>query len=217
MESIIKYVVGEMRVIAEAPATFVVALLVLAGAVWWLLDWKYSSVVASRDAIIGNRDSEIALLKGQRDDYKDKLSGATPDQAKAHIVALEARLARVEGRRLSDVQKKNLVDQLRSSHGTIMVSMDMNCADCGQYGSDFARAFRDAGWEVIESRVQMPSNRPASSLGLRVPDIKNPSSESQRLINFLQGNNIRFDLQQSVARPLPGFPIVAMELLVVAL
>jgi len=101
MESIIKYVVGEMRVIATAPATFAIALLVLTAAAWWLMDWKYSSVIAQRDGIIANKESEIVLYKGQRDDYKDKLSGATPDQAKARIDSLEARLARVEPRRLT--------------------------------------------------------------------------------------------------------------------
>ena len=59
MDQIIKYVVGEMRVIAGAPATFVTALLVLAVAIWWAMDWKHSGIIANRDAIIANRDLNL--------------------------------------------------------------------------------------------------------------------------------------------------------------
>ena len=57
--------------------------------VWTTLDWADS-------ARLKNKDEEIGLLVRQRDEYKDKLGGASPDQAKARIDALEARLKRVE-------------------------------------------------------------------------------------------------------------------------
>lgn len=62
--------------------SFVFIVILIFAAVWWLMDWRYGGIIT-------NRDSEISLLKGQRDDYKDKLSGATPDQAKAKIEGLE--------------------------------------------------------------------------------------------------------------------------------
>src|SRR5262245_51575677 len=89
MESLIKYVFGEMRVIAGARLVFATALLVAGMAIYWVMDWRYAG-------ILSNRDSEIALLKSQRDDYKDKLGGASPDQARARIDALEKRLAELE-------------------------------------------------------------------------------------------------------------------------
>ena len=69
--------------------TFVVIIVLILGAIWWLMDWRYGSLISNRDSIITNRDSEIALLKGQRDDYRDKLGGATAEQAKAAIDAIK--------------------------------------------------------------------------------------------------------------------------------
>ncbi len=95
MEGILRYVVGELRVIARAPAIFAAALIVLAGAVWWAMDWRYSGIIA-------NRDAEISSLKTQRDDYRDKLNGASPDQAAEKINQLTneiARLKRIEDAR----------------------------------------------------------------------------------------------------------------------
>jgi hypothetical protein len=56
MEQIIKYVLGEIRVIAEAPGIFTIALFAMAGAVWWAMNWRYGGIVA-------NRDTEISSLK----------------------------------------------------------------------------------------------------------------------------------------------------------
>src|SRR5579859_7548993 len=86
---------------ANLPTFFVIAVLMFSailGTVWWLMDWRYGGIISGRDGIIANKDSEITLLRGQRDDYKDKLSGATPDQAKARIDDLENRLAKLEPR-----------------------------------------------------------------------------------------------------------------------
>jgi hypothetical protein len=45
---------------------------------------------------LANKDGEISLLTRQRDDYKDKLGGASPDQAKAKIDTLEKRIEGAE-------------------------------------------------------------------------------------------------------------------------
>jgi hypothetical protein len=78
MESFIKYVLQEMRVIRRAPVVFGAALLILGVAIWWAMDWRYSGIIA-------NRDAKVSGAKAQRDEYKDKLHGDTPDQAKARI------------------------------------------------------------------------------------------------------------------------------------
>jgi len=75
--------------IKAAPISFCIAVAALGGVVWTTLDWADS-------ARLKNKDEEIGLLVRQRDEYKDKLGGASPDQAKARIDALEARLKRVE-------------------------------------------------------------------------------------------------------------------------
>ena len=65
MDKLIEYVSREMRVIGHAPVAFFAAVLVLAGGIWSALDWRYSGVIA-------NRDAEISSLRTQRDEYKEK-------------------------------------------------------------------------------------------------------------------------------------------------
>jgi hypothetical protein len=81
-ETFIKYVLGEFRMIWDAPLSFVAAVLGTALIAWIALDWRYSTIIA-------NKDSEITLAKSQRDDYRDKLGGATAEQAKAAIDAIK--------------------------------------------------------------------------------------------------------------------------------
>jgi hypothetical protein len=69
---------GQVAVIWEAPLPHAVALVVGLGVIWLLLDWRYG-------AIIGHRDSEISSLKTQRDEYKNKSGGASPDEVKAKL------------------------------------------------------------------------------------------------------------------------------------
>lgn len=68
MDKLIEYVLREMRVIGHAPVAFFAAVLVLAGGIWSALDWRYSGVIA-------NRDAEISSLRTQRDEYKEAQRG----------------------------------------------------------------------------------------------------------------------------------------------
>jgi hypothetical protein len=89
LEIVIKYILGESRTIRDAPASTIVVALGILAVVWVAMDWPYAGVIASRDGIIASREAEIKLIATQRDDYKDKLGGASPDQAKLRIDALE--------------------------------------------------------------------------------------------------------------------------------
>jgi hypothetical protein len=76
----------EWTVIQSAPLSFVTVSAIAAVVIWFIVNGIYSIRLA-------NKDGEISLLMRQRDDYKDKLGGASPDQAKAKIDALEKRIA----------------------------------------------------------------------------------------------------------------------------
>lgn len=199
--------------------TFFVILVLMIGTVWFILNYLYGERIANRDGIISNKDSEITLLKSQRDDYKEKLGGATPEQAKARIDALESRIERFEPRRLTEAQIEDLVKRLRNGTSSIRITADLQCADCGNYKGDLARVFRDAtGWKVVEAAVMGPNNRPAIGLGLRIPEPNNPSPDQQRIMDAFRANNIRFEIQQLSVPSRTGANDVwtIMELLVVA-
>jgi hypothetical protein len=73
-----KYVLGQWRLVLSDPIPFIMSIVVVAIVLWFVFDWGYGR--------------EISLLKQQLADYKDKLNGATPDQAKAKIADLERRV-----------------------------------------------------------------------------------------------------------------------------
>lgn len=174
------------------PVIFIALILAIIGGVWWMMDWKYG-------AVITNKDSEIALLKGQRDDYRDKLSGATPDQAKARIDALEGRLARLEPRRLTEQQRANLTARLRLPAGadySIAISRDLSCADCVQLAADISAAFGSStGWHVSNPGEMGVSNMPPHGIAVRCANIASPSPEARIVIDALHAIGIQFDLQ----------------------
>jgi hypothetical protein len=84
MDHFIKYILGEIRVICGAPLAFLIALSVLVGGAWSAINWRFAEIIESKDGI-------IAL-------YKERLNGASPDQAKAKIEALEAQVSALRNR-----------------------------------------------------------------------------------------------------------------------
>lgn len=82
-EIVIKYILGEAKTLRSAPASALVLSLGVFAVAWAALDWRYAAILANRDGIIASRDATIDLITTQRDDYKDKLGGASPDQAKS--------------------------------------------------------------------------------------------------------------------------------------
>ena len=184
-------ILAQVAIVTSAPAPFIVALLIVAGFIWWAIDWKYSAVLTHRDA-------EISRLKGERDDYKDKLSGATPDQAKARIDALEARLSSIEPRRLTASQRAALIAGLASPPpGSIVDVMSEPSGDNTQFAADIWSVFQQAGgWSVGDSTAIGPSNRPPSGLAIRLADLQHPSQGAVTIMNLFRAQNIRFDIQQ---------------------
>ena len=98
-EQFIRYVLSEIRLIAEAPLVFGAAVLFLGAIIWAALRWRYSSIIEHRNDI-------IAL-------YKARLNGATPDQAKAKIDSLEGQVVSLKNRGLLDQdQLQQKIDSL---------------------------------------------------------------------------------------------------------
>lgn len=124
LEIVFKYILGESRTIRNAPASAIAIAFGAFAIVWIAMDWRYAGIIASRDGIIASREAAINLIATQRDDYKEKLGGVSPDQAKSRVDALEssnanlaARLAAISKRvkpeyPLEDEQKQTLVQLL---------------------------------------------------------------------------------------------------------
>jgi hypothetical protein len=131
---------------ANLPTFFVIVVLI-AGAVWIVVNWSYSGVLASKNSQIELQDRQLA-------DYRDKLKGATPEEAKAKIDALEDKVRNTIGDRWDILTKdefSKLVELVAPLPKRRIQVMYVN-----YLGKDLARSFADAfekaGWpEVVFS------------------------------------------------------------------
>jgi hypothetical protein len=134
-------VLDQGAIIRNAPIPFITVVVAIGAIEWFFLDTIYGTRIA-------NRDAEIALLTRQRDDYRDKLGGATPDQAKAKIEALERTVNSVIGFKWDSLSKDE-IDQLASNLSEIQPKF-VNILYENQLGKDLAEtileAFKKAKW-----------------------------------------------------------------------
>jgi hypothetical protein len=140
----------ERTVIRHAPISFVTAVVVVGGAIWLILSWSYDSRLASKDAQIASRDGQIALLTRQRDDYRDKLGGASPDQAAQKIAALEKTIDELTINRwppLTTREVPGVIAQLRNLQ-PLQVNVLCSLAACDDLAESFVRLFLEIGWKA---------------------------------------------------------------------
>jgi hypothetical protein len=111
---------------------------------WALFSFVYRERLAARD-------DSITLVTRQRDDYKDKLSGATPDQAKAKIEALEHTVQTVIGARWTPLTNEE-VDRL-AARLSAMSPKQLSVQYENPFGRDLAQSILDAakkaGWTNV--------------------------------------------------------------------
>jgi ribosomal protein L29 len=157
LKQFVDYIVGEWKVISQAPFTFVIASMFLCGLAYLAARWRYAISIEHLEHRVKLRDDEIS-------DYKRKLEGASPDEAKARIQELRAELTEVRNqirpRRLSVEQKHRIRNRLRmypEMTGRLQLSRDVSCTDCEGLADDIAEAISDGGWEV-ERTTSMGGN-----------------------------------------------------------
>lgn len=133
--------------VTAAPIPFTIAIVIAATVIWFVIGWIYGGVVASKNAQIELQDRQLA-------DYRDKLKGATPDEAKAKIDALERTIGLTIGSQwkpLTQDESARLTAAVAPLPKRRIQVMYVN-----QLGKDLAHsiadAFAKAGWiEVIFS------------------------------------------------------------------
>jgi hypothetical protein len=186
MSDFVEAIRKEWAVISGASWSFVTAIVVVAGALWIFMELIHSAEISGKDATIETQKAQI-------DSYKDKLSGATPDEAKAKIADLEARLAMVEPRRLSAEQRHAMASSFGNSGGSIVLSHDMTCADCAQYAADFDKILKEAHWTIIPSGVVGVPNVSSKGVTIWTSDI-HLSPDAKALVDAFGAAKIPFDI-----------------------
>jgi hypothetical protein len=188
LERMLQYWLGELRALRRAPLTLGAAVLafVLIG---------FGSVWQFRQ--------ETTALRQQIAEYRDKLGGASPDEAKTaldiltdEVAALQAQL---KPRRVDARQRQIITERLKIPTGTqypLAIVHEGGCWDCPQYAADFDGTFRSIPGLLVSNRVTMGlTQRPPRGLAVVVSDPLHPSAQEATLLQALQGAGIEFDLQ----------------------
>jgi hypothetical protein len=133
--------------VKAAPIPFTIAIIIAAAIIWVAVEWSYRGILGSKNAQIELQDRQLA-------DYRDKLKGASPEEAKAKIDALESTIRTTIGSRwkpLTQDESARLTAAVAPLPKRRIQVMYGN-----QLGKDLAQsiadAFTKAGWtEVIFS------------------------------------------------------------------
>ncbi|MGD0643114.1 MAG: hypothetical protein ABSC22_20435 [Roseiarcus sp.] len=191
MANIIETLRREAAVIRGAPWSVSVIALAVAGCVWFLVKEIDAGTISAKNATIETQRTQI-------DAYRDKLNGATPDEAKAHLDDLTARIVKLEPRTLSRDRTLllQLLNQPSGNQYVVDIDVDQFCTDCGQYAQEFWTLLSDAHWK-ISTTTGIRDSQSISSTGLAVltPSLTNPLPEATALTRALKAANIPFELK----------------------
>lgn len=172
------------------PAPFVIVAAAIIAATWMAFSFIYGARLETKDA-------EISLLTRQRDDYKEKLGGATPDEAAKKIAELERRIDASIPRSLTSTQVQQIISALPKEGPMlreVRIFVEGACSDCGQYANDFADAFARAGWSVERAINIAGLGVQSSGLAIGVEDRTKPHPLIPILSSALRGANLSFDV-----------------------
>jgi hypothetical protein len=132
---LVKYILGELAVIRGAPVAFLLSLLATSLLIFYLMTWGYGR--------------ENSYLRTQLDDYKEKLKGATPQEARDRIDQLEKLSNEVIGKRwqpLTPAQIDKLAEELKPFLNTVKVSIMYENSLGKSLAESVDIAFDKAGW-----------------------------------------------------------------------
>jgi hypothetical protein len=189
LERMLRYFIWESRAITRAPVTFGATALIVAAVIATGITWGYRK--------------ETISLRQQVSEYRDKLGGASADEAKAALDALADEVAdlqaRLKPRRVTSYQRQMISDRLKVPTGAqyaLAIVHEGGCWDCPQFAADFDDAFRGIpGWLVSNRVIMGLVQRPARGLAVVVADPRHPSEQESMLLQALQAARIEFDLQ----------------------
>jgi hypothetical protein len=180
------YFLEEWDVLTSAPFTFLLATIVTGSLIWLAMRWRYEGIIDTLKSRLAAKDDKIT-------DYKEKLEGASPDEAKAVIDALEKRLEKLEPRKLDRACGAKMVGILKAHAGKVDIAQDMQSADARLLAIALADVFSEAGWTVQSPAVLGPSNPPVEGIAVTVRDIEDLSEQDKAIFAAMEACGHPFD------------------------
>jgi hypothetical protein len=189
--------VSEGGVVSGAPMLFFGAVLfasaVAAFGIWAAISWSYSSRFEGQASTLSSLESRLKLKDDQLADYKSKLDGASPDEARKRLAQLELQVKALSPRRLSEEQKAAISRSLAGSKARIDIMQDAAAAEIKPLSADLASAFMAADWAVNIPVVMGINAPPPSGVGLRGLPSGSLSPAQARVKAALEAAKIEFD------------------------
>jgi hypothetical protein len=199
--------VAQLAIVQTVWLPFLVAVLVVGILVWRAVDYAYSTRLS-------NADSTKELLERQLQEYRDKLSGATPDEARARMDALEARFEAIEPRKITAEQRQKMAPILDRHKGAcVVIASDASSTDAGILSRGLVAVFGASAWQISTPMVMGLGNPPASGIGLGVQDTSSLTVEESAVAEALKAAGLEYDLQTGIGpHPFDGQPAVRIVL-----
>ncbi|MGO6835034.1 hypothetical protein ACCS87_02735 [Rhizobium ruizarguesonis] len=174
-------------VISQAP--FVVGGLLLAAAAAGFSVGRFflSEKVANLESRLASRDETIA-------NYREKLAGATPDEARSKIDELEGRLSALEPKILSADQLATFSAIVGIKTGSAAVVVDLAAANRQQLARQLERSLRGAGWNVENGSAAGLSNPPKTGISI-TPGSDGDPVDANLLARALDAIGVAYEMQ----------------------
>jgi hypothetical protein len=185
--------------VAHAPVPLLAALIALGIVILWLARWRFRTRIETLRSLADLREAQLQ-------DYKDKLNGASSDQARARMDALESRLFEVLAQ-VASLAPRNLTDQQRRAALAVLdrfrgcrikILSDAAAPDVKRLADALIATFNGAAWHVETGIVLEIANAPASGVALLVPDPARLTSPQRSIAEALRDAGLAFDLMPRV-------------------
>lgn len=171
MVEFLQYLGQEWKVIGGAPFTFAIALL-LAGAVIWAV---LKGINAGTESALRER---LSFKDDQLIEYKEKLAGASPEEAKQLISALERRILELEPPSISEDHRKAMGLILQRTPGRVSIFREMGSANLAKLHSQLSSLFKEAGWQVTNGTGMDMNFEPATNVTVTSPSKVAPAFQA---------------------------------------
>lgn len=192
-ESIAQNVGTQISTVAKVPIPFLLAVLFSSWIIWSVLKHSYA-------VRLENAASIKDLLERQVQEYKDKLSGASPDEAKARMDALEARLDSLAPRTLSSDRRNQMLRFLDNFRGcNISIAYDAAVPDARNFAQSLIATFNSAGWRVTAPMLMGISNPPSTGVGVIVQDPQRLTEPQKAVCAALSAIELPFDVMNGLS------------------
>jgi hypothetical protein len=184
------------EVIARAPLAFAIWTAALAALCWAVLSHLKSNQIGDLESRLNLRDDEIA-------EYKRKLDGASPDEAKARIDALEQRVEdgfkALAPRDLSKEQKQKMIaalDRQRGHHVTVV--QEAGVSDARLLSRKIADVFLAARWTTSTLTMLGFDDPPPGGIALMVMNPDSLNAPQIAIHEAFRAAGIEIDVKQGL-------------------